>query len=282
MRFLVTGAKGFTGIYICRSLKDMGHQVFELDVNICDKDLVDREVKRINPEYVVHLAAISFVGHTGAGETYNVNVIGTYNLLSSLSENAPNIKSILLASSANVYGNCNQHDLIDETVQPNPANDYAVSKLSMEYMSKLWMDKLPIFIVRPFNYAGKGQDEKFIIPKITSHFTARKTEIELGNINVFREFNDVRFIADVYIELLLKAPLGQIINVCSGLSYSLEEMINICSKLTNHKIKININQAFVRANEVTRLAGCNEKLKSFVNEYKKYDLETTLKWMLLP
>jgi nucleoside-diphosphate-sugar epimerase len=150
----------------------------------------------------------------------------------------------------------------------------------MEYMSKLWMDKLPIFIVRPFNYTGKGQNENFVIPKITSHFIQKKEWIELGNINVFREFNDVNFIVDIYAKLLFKEPVGEIFNICTGRSYCLEEVVALCSKLTNHKLKILTSPNFVRANEIHNLSGCNDKLRQIIPIWKGYTLEQTLKSML--
>ena len=79
----------------------------------------------------------------------------------------------------------------------------------------LWMDKLPIFIVRPFNYTGRGQDKKFVVPKIIDHFREKKTFIELGNIDVLREFNDIRFVSDIYTKLLVTPPIGKIINICT-------------------------------------------------------------------
>ena len=113
-------------------------------------------------------------------------------------------------------------------------------------MARLWFNKLPIFIVRPFNYTGVGQTELFLIPKIVSHFKSKKDIIELGNTSVWREFNDVRAVANKYLLLLELAPVGQTINVCTGNMYSLSEVVETATKITGCNIDIKINPSFVR------------------------------------
>ena len=125
--------------------------------------------------------------------------------------------AVLLASSANIYGNA-PVEVIDESVAPAPANDYAVSKLAMEYMARLWMDRLPIVITRPFNYTGVGQAPQFLLPKIVGHFQRGERVIELGNIDVERDFSDVRTVASAY-AVAPHAPAGEVFNVCSGVAF---------------------------------------------------------------
>ena len=121
------------------------------------------------------------------------------NLLEALNLNSKELMHIFVISSASIYGNGYKLP-IKEHFLPNPDSDYAVSKLASEFVAKLFMETLPITILRPFNYTGIGQDENFIIPKIIDHFKKKPT-IELGNINE-REFNDVRNIVYLYCNLL--------------------------------------------------------------------------------
>ena len=282
MKILVTGLGGLTGRYVSPALSNSGHKVVGLRSNLNDYEALAAEIKELKPQAVIHLAAIAFVGHGNANDLYNVNLLGTRNLLDALSHVSLSVEHVLLASSANIYGNTSEGEL-DESTAANPSNDYAVSKYAMEMMSNLWTDRLPISIVRPFNYTGVGQDEKFLIPKIVSHFKQKKAVIELGNLDVWREFNDVRFVAKMYNHIISGPPSvsGQCVNICTGKAYSLREVIALCEKITDHKIDIQVNPEFVRANEVKVLRGSDAKLKQLVGAGGLYELEETLRWMLI-
>lgn len=288
-RILVTGHKGFTGRYVVAALRTVGCEVIGLSehpldlgsssINLLDREGVARSVAEARPEAVIHLAAIAFVAHGNADEMYRTNVVGTRHLLEALAALPETPRSVLLASSANVYGNSDA-ELLNETVPPCPANDYAVSKLAMEYMAKLWSDRLPIILARPFNYTGVGQAENFLLPKIVSHFQRGERVIELGNINVARDFQDVRFVADAYVRLLSAvAAVGQTVNLCSGKSISLLEVIRMMQAIAGYEIDVRVNPAFVRGNEVARLVGDNHRLRELIGPLEIIPLRTTLEWM---
>lgn len=276
---LITGCDGFTGRYVQSELEAQNYTVVALTSDLTDFASLADEISKTQPDAVIHLAGIAFVGHGNANAFYEVNLLGTRNLLEALYQKAPNVSSILLASSANVYGN-RAEGALDENTIPNPVNDYAVSKLAMEKMANLWCDRLPLFIVRPFNYTGIGQDENFLIPKIVSHFKNKKPVIELGNLDVWREFGDVRAVAYAYRKLIEQCPAGKILNICTGQSHSLRDIIALCEKLTGHKIEIKVNPKFVRANEVRELKGNNQRLLKQIGEWELPPLDETLNWML--
>jgi len=289
-RALITGLRGFTGYYMARELTAAGYHVHgtvlpgdETGPDIFTVDLSDRAalaavIEQVRPDVVVHLAAIAFVAHNDAEQMYRVNVAGTRNLLEALAHGSHKPSSVLLASSANIYGNADV-PVIDEFVAPAPANDYAVSKLAMEYMARLWMDKLPIVIARPFNYTGVGQNENFLLPKIVAHFRKGARRIELGNLAIARDFSDVRTVAKSYRRLLAAAPAGEVFNVCSGRSHSLESLIDMMSDIAGYRIEVHVNPAFVRANEVLTLSGNNAKLADAIGAIAPTPLVETLRWM---
>lgn len=282
-KILVTGLSGFTGQFLKQRLEQDGHQVVGLSsdgsrVDLNDRSKLQQIVNEMQPDKVVHLAAISFVAHGNPDEVYCTNLLGTRNLLSVLSQMSKKPSHILIASSANIYGNSDV-GVIDEKVIPAPANDYAVSKLAMEYMAKTWTEKLPITIVRPFNYTGIGQDEKFLLPKIVKHFKEKAPVIELGNLDVIRDFSDVRDVVNCYAKLLETDATGEIYNVCSGNGISLLDVIEMMKAISNHDIKLKVNPAFVRVNEVKKLIGSNKKLESCIGISSKHSLLDTLTWM---
>ncbi|THC42868.1 GDP-mannose 4,6-dehydratase [Massilia sp. Mn16-1_5] len=290
-RALITGLRGFTGFYMARELVAAGYRVFGtvmpgndlgtdvLAVDLCDREAVAAMVEQVKPDVVVHLAGIAFVAHSNVEQIYRVNVVGTRNLLEALAAVEHKASCVLLASSANVYGNASV-SVIDENVPVAPANDYAVSKLAMEYMARLWMDNLPIVVVRPFNYTGVGQGENFLLPKIVSHFRRKEARIELGNLAIVRDFSDVRMVVSSYRKLLAAAPAGETFNICSGRSYSLGEVIELVSEIAGYRIDVQVNPAFVRANDVLSLLGSNDKLARVIGPLESRPLVDTLRWMV--
>jgi nucleoside-diphosphate-sugar epimerase len=289
-RALITGLRGFTGYYMARELAAAGYRVFGtvlpgeacgpdvFEVDLCDRAAVAAAVEQVQPDVVVHLAGIAFVAHADAALMYRVNVVGTRNLLEALAGAPHKASAVLLASSANIYGNA-AVARIDENVAPAPANDYSVSKLAMEYMARLWMDKLPVIIARPFNYSGRGQAENFLISKIVSHFRRGERKIELGNLAIARDFSDVRVVAGTYRRLLAASPAGEAFNICSGKSHSIAEVIGMVEQIAGYRIEVVVNPAFVRANDVLTLTGNNDKLAGAIGPLEPTPLADTLRWM---
>ncbi len=291
-RALITGISGFTGRYVAAELLRSGYEVHGVGrdkkgpegVATHNADLLDYArlsslVAELSPSVVVHLAAIAFVGHDDVSDMYLSNVVGTRNLLKALVDSKSDPASVLLASSANIYGNSDA-GILDETVPCNPVNDYAVSKCAMEMMARQWFHALPIIIVRPFNYTGVGQSLDFLVPKIVDHFAAGKATIELGNTDVFRDFSDVRAVAESYARLLQHGVPGETYNVCSGREYDVNFILETLTKLSGHSLEVKTNPRFVRANEVKRLKGSNSKLLSATGSAPGIPLEETLSWML--
>lgn len=278
MKILVTGADGFTGKYFIAEALKNGHETVPLKSNLNDVISLNQEVSSVIPDAVVHLAAISFVGHDDDDEFYHVNVMGTINLLKAIVQFCPAPPRVLLASSANIYG-MPDVEFIDESVVTAPLNHYAVSKLAMEFMVKTYFDKLPIVITRPFNYTGAGQHENFLIPKIVSHFQRRDNVIELGNLDISRDFSDVRDVVASYLSLLNSNISSTIVNICSGKVIALREVIQMMNNIAGYEIEVRVNPAFVRVNEITRLCGNNDYLKKLIKYSPMYSFNQTLQSM---
>lgn len=316
---LLTGARGFTGFYVRVELEAAGYHVIDavaetgahaaaaaaavgtasvadaapapadpviaplaqaeqVALDITSLDHCRAVMQAVRPDYLIHLAAISFVGHADAEAFYRVNVVGTLNLLQAMADTGVVPKRVVLASSANIYGNA-AAGILTEAQPPAPINHYAMSKLAMEYLVKPWCERFPIVVTRPFNYTGVGQGAQFLVPKIVSHFVARAPVIELGNLDVERDFSDVRTVARVYRDLLQADCAGQTVNICSGQPYSLRAIVGMMEAIAGYAIEVRVNPAFVRANEVKTLLGSTAHLHALVGEHGHIPLQDTLRWM---
>lgn len=299
-RILITGASGFTGRYLAYVLHAAGYEVHGLAhkeplapvngltalhlADLTDATRMAEVVQQVQPHKVAHLAAIAFVAHGDVDAMYRTNVVGTRHLLEALAiakaRGFAPLESVLLASSANVYGNATEGVLIEDA-PPAPANDYAVSKLAMEYVARLYAERLPMVLARPFNYTGVGQAESFLIPKIVKHIRERAPVIELGNLHVARDFSDVRTVVQYYRRLLeVPAAVGQTFNVCSGAAYTMDEVLSLAQSIAKHQLEVRVNPAFVRANEVKKLMGSRARLDAVVGAVPSIALADTLRWML--
>jgi nucleoside-diphosphate-sugar epimerase len=286
---LVSGANGFTGAHLTTALSARGYKVVGLvkhpdgqpDTVSCDLSDVQATldtIRRIAPNYVIHLAALSFVDLAQKPDFYTVNLFGTENLLTALAQLEKRPDKIILASSSNVYGNP-PTELVDESTCPNPVSHYAISKLAMEQMAKTWFDRLPVLITRPFNYTGVGQAGHFLIPKIVSHFARRASTITLGNTDIERDFSDIAFVVEAYCRLLTTDVTAEIVNICSGRSHSITYILQQMADIAGYAINVTHDPALMRANDLKKLAGSNAKLTRLVGQIPIIPLAQTLQTM---
>lgn len=288
---LITGLRGFTGRYLAAALcarcarvvglvQGVSQGADEIACDLTDAQAVRTAIAQIRPTHVAHLAALAFVGHGDARAFYDVNLFGTLNLLKAQAALDVPPRRVLVVSSANVYGTPDV-EVIDESVCPAPINHYACSKLAMEHMARTWFDRLPIIITRPFNYTGPGQDERFLIPKIVGHFRRGERVIELGNLDVSRDFSDVRDVVNAYAALLESNAHGVTLNVCSGTATSLREIIIKKIEIAGYTIDVRVNPAFVRTNEIPRLMGDPSRLRNLIGFKLNVTLDDTSRLMFM-
>ena len=289
-RALLTGASGFTGPYVRARLEQAGAAVTglyrpgergapgDLACEITDAAALREAVARVAPDYVVHLAAISFVPFADADAMVAINVHGTRNLLEACVAPGVAPRKLVLVSSANVYGNAPLSP-ITEDAPLAPANEYAHSKCEVERLAAAWQARLPILIARPFNYTGVGQDEKFIVPKLVAAFRHREPEIALGRTDVVRDFSDVRWVAEAYARLLASDLRSEVFNLCSGIGTSVDMILAMLARLSGHAPRITVNEEFMRANEIERLVGSPARLRAALGPFPSIPLEDTLAWM---
>lgn len=285
MRAVITGISGFTGKHLARALEAAGYEIWGLGeddgaggsrylkASLANTEAITRWMREIKPDYVIHLAALSHVVGDAAA-FYSVNVVGTESLLQAIADANLTPKKVVIASSANIYGNHTPR-LISESDPVRPVNHYGLSKATMELMLHNWEERFPIIVTRPFNYTGPGQSERFVYSKIVGAFRRRDGVIRLGNIEVARDLSDVRYVVDIYRRLMECGHSAATVNICSGNSVSIVEALDIMASIAGYRPKIEIDPTLCRPNEIMRISGNTEMLRELVGELRLIDTVTT-------
>lgn len=281
MKVLVTGSNGFTGKFLVPYLESKGFEVFGLSnhasgqrqysVDLLDRLAVDKVIQEVQPDYVIHLAGIALPSFPDTELMYKINMFGTKNLLDSIQEYVPNIQKIIVASTAHVYG-ITGSGLVQESHPLQPVSHYGNSKLAMENIVRMYMDKLPLIITRPFNYTGKDQSTDYVIAKIIEHYRLGKTEISLGNIDVVRDFSYIDDVLYYYLQLINTNQNSFAVNLCSGVGTSIRQIIQYLDKITGCEMKVNANNALLRPQDNPTFIGDVEVLKKLTNDYKFHNV----------
>jgi nucleoside-diphosphate-sugar epimerase len=269
---LVTGASGFTGRRLMAELQARGVPAFGLDRrregpgliagDLSDAASLQRAIAETAPRAVVHLAGVTFVGHADVAETYDVNVTGTVRLLEALRRAPARPDAVIVASSATVYARADETPITEDHPLA-PGSHYGMSKLLVEQLCGLYRD-LPIRIVRPFNYTGPGQSDKFLVPKIVSHFARDTGVIELGSLDLYRDIGAVDDTVEAYVRLLERPDAGPPLNICSGRAVHLRSIVDDLRAISGKTMEVVVNPAFVRPGEPRSIVGSRVRLEAAI------------------
>jgi len=292
MKVLLTGINGFVGTYLKNELIARGYDVWGVDVvstsdktfkaSIMDENSLSCIFTQVEPDYIVHLAAIAEVDQLNESLFYDINFRGTLNVLNSCLR-LMKIPRIVFISSSLVYGNVPVDSLpIDESFAINPVNHYGASKAAAEIAVKTFGAEygLEYVIVRPFNHTGPGQTEKFVVPKIVNAFKRGDSTISLGNINTIRDFTDVRDVVKAYATIIDHFKNGEIYNVSSGKGITIRDIIDKLNHISGRLITVDKKEFLVRKSEIKSIVGNAQKLKNDLNWEAKISFDDTLCSML--
>jgi len=283
---LITGAAGFTGRLLAERLRQNGRQVIAfsygandervLNVDLRDFHSLRQAVSQFRPDAVVHLAGITTIGHSDIGEIYSANVVGTANLFAALAAAKIEPQTVIVASSAQVYAAQNGNAPLTEDSPLAPRSHYAVSKRSAEDIARIYSSRFPIIVTRPFNYTGPGQSPSFLVPKIVQHYAEGKSEIRLGNLELFRDFSDVGRVVEAYCRLVSDAIEPVTVNICSGRSVHLADIPKILEEISGRSIEVITDPSLVRGDEPHVIAGSPLRLERLVGPLPNPEFRETL------
>ena len=293
-RLYVTGAGGFVGHHLAQmaasgAFGECEYHSMPNGVDMRDIDSLRASVASIKPDWVIHLAARSFVPDSFANprETLDVNLLGTLNLLWVLRDTTFTVR-LLYVSSGDVYGAVPEESLpVTEMRIPEPRNPYAVSKLSAEHLCRQWYlsEKMDVVIARPFNHIGPAQDSRFVVPGFADQLCRiaageQDGRLIVGDLDVSRDFSDVRDVVRAYAALLRDGQSGVTYNVCSGREVMIRAVLRQLCELVGVDPIIEEDRSRFRPNEQRRMVASCERLQRDTGWRPQISLETSLAQIL--
>ena len=298
VRALITGVNGFVGKYLVQELQEKGYSVSGIgmgqfnfpgvsykNANIMDRMALGQAMEELNPDIVFHLAGLASVSHSWRDpkSSFEVNVIGTINLLESLK--GREVQSIVYVGSSELYGPGRRlGEKFSELTPPNPQNPYATSKYAAERIALQLgqVYKLPVIITRPFNHIGVGQNEGFVVPDFARQIieaSKRDESIRVGRLDVYRDFTDVRDIVCAYRMLAEKGQAGETYNICSGVGRKISDILDLM-RTEYGNLDVELDESKMRPVENIYSVGNNDKIRAAIGWEPFYIIEDSLRAVL--
>lgn len=299
-KVLIIGINGFVGAHLSNELINNGYKCYGADlsidnfsnnniklfkIDILNKEMVSDLLKKIEPDYIVNLAAISSVKLSWKipQKTFEININGTINILESLKELKLKTRVLLIGSSEQ-YGKIDYSKPINEENELNALNPYGISKATQEKIAKMYVEAygIDIIMARAFNHIGPGQKKGFVVPDFASQLVEIEKGdldpvIKVGNLSAERDFTDVRDIVIAYRLLLEKGSSGEIYNVGSGETITVQRLLELLVKNCNCKVVVKTDLEKLRTIETPKIQCDNSKLKNTTGWERKIPVERSLK-----
>jgi len=301
VRVLITGGTGFVGNHLIRFLKPNGSKIAviasanasrhepEVEYHVSDirrADQVRSVVHSFSPTHIYHLAGISAVDVSWSNPrlTFEVNVLGAYNLFEA-AMSLPSVPKILNVSTSQVYAQ--SLIILSENSPVSPENPYAASKAMAEMLKVQYRTRTGggIITARSFNHTGPGQTPNFVMPSIAKQFAEmeaglRPPRLSVGNLQVERDFTDVRDVVVAYSSLLDSGRIDEVYNICSGSAVRLADVIQKFEAISGIATEIENDPARVRSNEISRIFGDSTKIRTETGWSPQIPLEKTIQDLL--
>ncbi len=284
-RVLITGIEGFVGTHLARYLSELGYEIYGIHlteptanlpaelfcVDICEFSRIKAVLEESKPEWIFHLAGISSVAEAEKNPlpSYQINTLGTLKLLLAVHQFMLPAR-LLLISSADVYGRGEKLHTEDEP--PNPLTVYARSKFLAEELGRIYYQtwEMDIVILRPFSHTGPGQSPHFVFPKVARHIAlVEKGKAEpvlaMGNLNVCRDYTDVRDIVRAYVLAMENCISGETYNITSGNCIRLQDGVDILLRMAKVPITIAPGATEIRPYDIPYLSGSASKFQAITD-----------------
>ncbi|MDP7421859.1 MAG: GDP-mannose 4,6-dehydratase [bacterium] len=310
MKALITGITGFVGSHLAEylltqpdtevygirrwrspmdNIKHLGSKIKIFECDIRDLSSMRAAIEKIEPDWIFHLAAQSFVPTSwhAPAESLTTNIIGNLNVFEALRELGLNPR-IQIACSSEEYGMVYEDELpIKETNPLRPLSPYGVSKVGQDLLSYQYhmSYKLDVVRTRAFNHTGPRRGDVFVC----SDFAKQIVDIEkglkppvicVGNMDAIRDFTDVRDIVQAYILALQKGKGGEVYNISTGKGYRISEILDMLLEMSTVLIEIKTDPLRLRPSDVPVLIGDSTKFRLVTGWEPQFSIDQTLKDIL--
>lgn len=295
---LIFGASGFVGRYLSDEFHNNGYEVYGSDLfrsesipeymSFFECDLLDSKkteelILSVKPSHIVDLAAVSSVGLSWKipQKTVAVNVEGTLNILEA-ARKCESDPRILLIGSSEEYAVSDKP--LNEESPLNANNPYGISKTMQEQFSEIYIRRfgMKIYRVRAFNHIGVGQPDNFVIPSWCKQAaliskSRQGGTINVGNLDVMRDFSDVRDVVCAYRMVIESDDCTQVYNIGSGKAVLLRELLNNILLLSDQPIEVNIDPELFRPADNPFICCDNGLIKNKLGWQPQFDIFDTVR-----
>lgn len=308
-RALITGITGFVGSHLAEyllkqtievhgtirwrsrteNIENIKDKIYCIEADINDAHSIQNAIDEVQPDYIFHLAAQSFVPTSwhAPAETLSTNIIGTANMLEAVRKS--NCDPVIhVAGSSEEYGLVYPDEVpIKETNPLRPMSPYGVSKIAQDLLSRQYHMSygLKTIVTRAFNHTGPRRGDVFV----TSNFAKQIAEIEkglkepviyVGNINAQRDFSDVRDIVRAYWLAVNKCEEGEVYNICSEKGRTIQSVLDLLLSMTDKNMEVKKDHSRMRPSDVEILRGDCSKFKKKTGWAPEIPFEKTLRDLL--
>ena len=302
-RALVTGCNGFVGRALTARLIAGGYEVWGADRtsaddfagttcltgDLADANFVNEVMAASKPECVVHLAAQSSVRRSfdEPAATLRDTTLPALHLLEAV-RNGHTGTRIIMVGSADEYGTVDASELpLAESAPTRPESPYALAKVIQNETARLYarLYQTDVVVTRSFNHTGPGQRDAFVLSNFARQVAAikagrREATLQVGNLDVRRDFLDVRDVCDAYVNLMQRGRSGETYNVCSGRSYRIGDLLDQLCAIAGTRVKIEVDAARLRPVDMTELRGDPAKIREHTGWQAKRPINETLRALL--
>jgi GDP-4-dehydro-6-deoxy-D-mannose reductase len=252
--------------------------VEEVRVDLTDAGATKRVLGDLRPDVVFHLAAVvDTVSTPSVVRLHECNVIATASVLDA-ARGVPGIQRVLVASSSFAYGRAGGKALITEQAPLLPRTAYGASKAAAEAIALAWGRELgrDVVVTRAFQHTGPGHVGPYAMSDWAGQLASGATDLRVGNLEVVRDYLDVRDVAEAYVAVMEHGRAGEVYNVCSGVPRTMESLLSGLLSAFDSRASVAVDPTRVRRTDDPYFVGSPERLHEVTGWSPAHDFETTL------